>query len=479
MSNQSSLNKFKTHILFIKTRVLSGWQYVSEDVWRDTRDIWWVNICKTLNLSIRSFLNTDIQSRACAMAFRTMLAIVPALALLFAIGRGFGFQDIIKNELYGLVPAQQEALSHAMTYVDSYLSQTSEGLFVGVGIAFLLYTVISLLINVEDSFNRIWNVRHGRSIWRKLTDYTAILLILPVLMICGSGLTIFVSSTLPTLLDWEFITPLTTALLEGASWIFTWLFFAGVYILIPNTKVKKSNALIAGVIAGTGFLILQWLFVSGQLYVTRYNAIYGSFALIPLLLIWLQLTWVITLSGALLCYASQNISRFSFQNDIDSISAHYRRCVALAVCSVVVKRFKEGLSAPTELGISIAYSLPSQLTSDVCDRLIRSGVLNTTIIDAKNEIYGLQPAMDISRLTVKYVYKQLDNLGRDGFIAGFDKNFKGVIELSDKISDAIAGVTSDRLIGDLEITPEEIALDTIHTVDHVKFKIRDNHPITK
>lgn len=453
-----------------KTRCVAIWAYISDGIWRDTRDIWWVNLLKTLNIAVRSFLNADIQSRACAMAFRTILAIIPALALLFAIGRGFGFQDMIEREIYNIMPAQREVLSEALKYVDSYLNQTGEGLFVGIGIAFLLYTLISLVSSVEDSFNLVWNVRHGRPIWRKLSDYTAMLLILPVLMICGSGLTLFVSSSLQSLFDFPFMTPLITLLLEGASWVFTWLFFAAAYMLIPNTKVNKANALLAGVVAGTGFRVLQWLFISGQLYVTRYNAIYGSFSLIPLLLIWMQLTWVITMAGALLCYASQNISRFSFTNDVDSISTDYRRQVALAIAAVVIKRFVKAKPAPTEYDISLAYSLPSRLTSDVCDQLVKAHILTLTVIDAKNEVYGLQPAIDPGLITVKYFFDKFDNLGRDDFIQNFDRNFPGVVALGHRIDAALTAAGGDHPISELTITTEEDALDAVKCKDHLRLR---------
>ena len=159
------------------------WQYGSSGVWTERANTMKVKLIKTINLSVRSFLSADIQSQACAMTYRTVLAIVPALAMLFALGRGFGLQKLIENELYSIFHAQHEAISHMMSYVDSYLKQASEGVFVGIGILFLLWTLISLVSNVEDSFNSIWGVKNGRSMWRKVTDYTSMLLILPVLLI--------------------------------------------------------------------------------------------------------------------------------------------------------------------------------------------------------------------------------------------------------------------------------------------------------
>ena len=267
----------------IVERATTLYNYLTTGIWSDPRRTWWINVLRIVNLSVKSFLNRDIQSQACALTYRTMLAVVPALALLLAIGRGFGMQDLLQSELYKLFPAQHMAITYAMNFIDSYLKQSSEGLFVGVGIVFLLWTLISLIGNVEDTFNLIWGQKNGRSIWRKLSDYTAMLLILPILMICASGLSILLSSTLNAIFNFEFMTPVIAALLEGAQCLMTFLFFTAVYMLIPNTKVKFKNAFISGTISGIGFLVLQWLFVTGTLYVTKYNAIYGSFAFIPLL----------------------------------------------------------------------------------------------------------------------------------------------------------------------------------------------------
>ncbi len=302
--------KKESRIARITGRTIELWNFLSSGLWSDPRRTWWLNTLRTANLSVKSFLNRDIQTQACAMTFRTMLAIVPALALLLAIGRGFGMQGVLQDELFRLFPAQHTAISYAMNFVESYLNQTSEGVFLGVGIAVLLWTLISLLSNVEDSFNLIWGVKTGRSIWRKATDYTALLLILPVLMLCASGISLMLSSTLRAIFDFEFMTPVISLILEGTQILMTILFFTAAYMLIPNTKVKFGNAFLSGALAGTGFLVLQWLFVTGTLYVTRYNAIYGSFAFIPLLLIWIQLVWVICLAGAVICYSSQNVFAF-------------------------------------------------------------------------------------------------------------------------------------------------------------------------
>ena len=239
--------------------------YCTTGVWTDRRNNWRVNTVKTLNLTVNSFFDSDLQSTACAMTYRTVLALVPLLALAFAVCRGFGFETLLKDQLYTYFPSQHKALETGLRFVDSYLAQASEGIFVGVGIVFLLWTVISLLMNVEASFNKIWNVKKGRTIWRQVTDYLCILIILPILMICSSGIKMFLDTALKRLLPYEILTPAMTFLFECVSFLLIVLFFAGTYMLIPNTKVRFRNAFFSGALAATAYSVLQWLFVTGQM----------------------------------------------------------------------------------------------------------------------------------------------------------------------------------------------------------------------
>lgn len=423
--------------------------YVSVGLWSDPRRDWRINILRVLNLSVNSFLNRDIQTQACAMTYRTMLALVPALALLIGIGRGFNIQSLIQDELYSMFPAQKVAIHYAMNFVESYLSQTSEGIFLGVGIVFLLYTLISLLGNVEDTFNYIWGVKSTRSLWRKITDYTALLLIMPVLMICAGGLSLMLSSTLETYFKFTFLTPVISVLLEGLQCLITILVFTAAYLLIPNTKVKFRNGFIAGCIAGIAFLVLQWLFVTGTLYVTRYNAIYGSFAFLPLLLLWVQLAWVICLAGAIICYSSENVFAFNLAKEVGSISNHYRDMITVAIASVITRRFLDNVPPVTAHDIMNIYDLPARLVTDVTDRLCSAGICNRVLVPDKKDEYGFQLGTDPAKLTVKYLHDKLYNLGTDDFIASFPRNFPGVKELFRNIGDAFDSVTDDTLVGDL------------------------------
>lgn len=444
-------NRIKSRIGRLYDRGKAFYSYCSDGVWTDMRSTAFVKLVKTLNLSVRAFFNGDIQTKACALTYRTMLAVVPALALILAIGRGFGLQKVLEDELIGSFGSQREALTKAFDFVDSYLSQSSEGIFVGVGVALLLWTLISILGSVEHAFNDIWGVKNGRSIWRKLTDYLAIFLILPVLMICASGIAVFVSTNLQRLLPFEFMTPLIKWGLDFASLVFIWLFFTGVYMLIPNTKVKFKNAFVAGIFAGTGFMVLQWLFITGQIYVSKYNAIYGSFAFLPLLLIWLQLVWVICLAGGVICYASQNIFQYNFNNEIARITVAYRLKIFVAVMTVSVRDFLAHKKPPTKEDIVARYGLPSRLVASSVNFMVDAGLLLRVVIDEKDEVYGYVPAVDAEDLTVGEVIKRVRSYGSDGFIPDFDRTFAAVIEVTDRAEMAMINSMHDTRIKDIPV----------------------------
>lgn len=271
-------------------------------------------------------------------------------------------------------------------------------------------------------------------------------------MICSSGITVFMSSTLQATLPFDFMSPVIGWLLDGASLVLTWLFFAGAYMLIPNTKVYFKNAFIAGILAGSSFLILQWLFVSGQIYVTKYNAIYGSFSLLPLLLIWLQLVWLITLAGALVCYSSQNIFQFSFSNEIADISKDYRWRITMAVLSAVVTRFVREQKPLSDRDLANTYGLPLTLVTDSANLLVACGLLQRVVIGKSTDVFGLAPAKDPMAITVGQAIKTINEHGNSGFIPDFDRRFGSVNDMIDKVEASHFGVTSEIRLSQLEVT---------------------------
>lgn len=426
-------------------------QYVSSGVWSDPRKTMKVRLVKTINLTVQAFLNRDLQIKSMAITYQTVFAMVPALAMLLAISKGFGFQDMVEKELYTYFPSQSKALATALSFVDSYLAEASSGILVGVGLVVLLWTLISLLSNIEDAFNNIWDIKSGRTTIQKIKDYIAIFLLIPVLMILSSGISIFMSSTVLAVVPFAFMTPLVNTFMELIPVVLTWGAFTLCFWLIPNTKVEFKYAAIAGAFSAVAFEILQLLFLNGQIYVSKYNAIYGSFAFLPLMLIWLQLSWLLLLSGCGLTYSMQNVFSYNFFGNLTSISESYYREVLLVVTAVVYRRFHNGMSAPTRNGLSMTYGLPIRLVSSIADKLQRAGLIQLNESRDGKDDPGLIPTTDTDKILVKDVVARVESAGMKDFIPEFNTTYKQALKELDDISYRMYEAAGDMLIRDLDI----------------------------
>lgn len=436
--------------------------YCWTGVWQDTSDKNSVRIIKVANLSVRSFLDRDLQTRSMSLTYSTVLAIVPAFALLFAIGRGFGFQNLLEEQLFKSFPAQKQGISFALKFVDSYLKEASQGVFVGIGILFLLWTLVSLLSYIETAFNQVWNVKHDRSFYQKITDYIAICLMVPILMICSSGVSIFMSATIQDNEHLAFLTPLVNIALEAAPFILAWLAFTLSFFLIPNTKVQFKYAAIAGAISAVFFQILQILFVSGQIYVSKYNAIYGSFSFLPLLLIWLQLSWLILLAGCVLTYSLQNVYALNFLGDLSSMSVNYTRKVTIILTAAVVGRFHKGKTPLTRTQLSFYYDIPTRIVSRICETLYKAGIINYVVLP--HDKIGIAPAMETGSLSVAELLSRIDKVGGNNIIPRFSVVYAGILSKIDGWFKEACDTLSDKMIADIEL-PEDADKEKEVTVD--------------
>lgn len=435
------------------TRII---RFVTYDIWRITENEvsgikhTGINIAKTLILAIRTFLNDNLQTKASALTYSTLLAIVPLLAVLLGIAKGFGFQATVRQELTDYFPGHDPEFNKAFEFVDSYLAQTQGGIIIGIGLILLLYTVISLISSIEDTLNEIWQINKSRSFYRKLTDYLALFLILPVLMTASSGISIFVSTWQNTLLnDHLFVTPILDAALKISPYIIASLVFTGIYIFLPNTKVKFTSGFIAGIVAGCAFQFFQFVYISGQIWVSKYNAIYGSFAALPLLLLWLQLSWIICLFGASLAYASQNVKKFSFERDSKNISRRYKDFLTVLIMSLIVKRFVKGENPYTADELSDSYRIPIRVTTQVIYLLLELGIIIEVVFGEDERIVYYQPALDVNQINVGFLLNKIDEHGSENFKIDTRTQFRHEWETLLKTRDGMIGVNGDVLLKDL------------------------------
>ncbi len=208
-------------------------------------------------------------------------------------------------------------------------------------------------------------------------------------------------------------------------------------MLIPNTKVRFRSAFFSGFLAATAYSVLQWVFVTGQMYVAKYNAIYGSFSFIPLLLIWLQLVWLFTLIGAEICFASQNFSRFDYHDQAADMSIRYRLRLTIAVAAVIAQRFENNRKPLTATELSEEYGLPLGIVEQCYTVLLRDGVIIAVAGEDGKPDGTVVPAHGISKMTVGELLTTLICHGDSGFVVGFDEHFPALQRIMEAVTTAM------------------------------------------
>jgi len=375
-------------------------------------------VTRVIYILVNRFNADSISNKAAALTYSTLLSIVPILAILFGIARGFGFDNLLRQQIEQGLLGNNEATKYIFQFVDSYLSQTTGGVFLGVGLIALLWTFISLVNNMESIFNDIWYVKKSRAAYRKLTDYFSILILMPILIIVSGGLSIFMSTLVSKIEGYALLAPMMKFGISLIPYVLSWLMFTALYVFMPNTSVKLLYALIAGLIAGSLFQAFQFLYISGQVWVSRYNAIYGSFAALPLFLLWLQVSWTICILGAQLTHIMQNFKRYDNYKEVNNASYEYRNYLAVVLMSMICKQYAEGNDKPySARQLSNKCHIPIQLTQMVLNELMEADLLIMNAPDkSQEEIY--LPASGCVDITLA---ETIDRLSTKGF--GF-KDFK-------------------------------------------------------
>ena len=218
---------------------------------------------------------------------------------------------------------------------------------------------------------------------------------------------------------------------------------------MPNTKVKLLNAFIAAFVAGTALQIFQLIYISGQLWITKYNAIYGSFAALPLLLLWLQLSWNIVLMGVELSFSLQNIRKFYFEKETKNISRRYNDFFTILIASLIAKRFAEKKLPLTVDEISEKQSIPIRLTNQIIDLLQDLQIISPTPSEGDAEVMAFQPAFDINLMSVKMLMTKIDSYGSENFKVDKDVEYSshwGALMLS---RESFYNDEGDQLLKDL------------------------------
>ena len=374
-------------------------------------------LLRTIVLVARGFTSKNLNNTAKSLTFSLTFALVPILAMVIAIAKGFGVADTIEQYLNSTFLGEAGMVPTIMQMVDRYLETAQGGVFIGIGILILLWAIYSFFQSVESAFNQIWNVQRSRSILRQITTYIAIVVLMPVLIVCSAGLNIFVHSAVENVVHAHVLHEFLHANgVKFLQFVMCWLLFTIMYVAIPNTKVRFLPALIPGVLMGTLFQLLQMLSVYLIALLSRTSIVYGAFASIPILMTWLQWTSLLILIGAEMSYAIQNNEEFEYEHDLNMMSRRYKDFIMLYLLSIIIKRFENDEAPLTAHELAIRDHLPIRVVNQLLGRMVETGVVREVYVEGEEE-KTFQPALDTHKISIGMVIDRIDAQGAEEFLA--------------------------------------------------------------
>jgi len=438
------------------------YKFITEGIWNKEKHEynskfmrWFSGQLKVFIYTIKSYGQNQLVVRSAALTFYTILAIVPLLGVVFGVTKALGFGEQI--ELYldqALAGFDHELSDWLASTAQSMLEKTKGGLVASIGLLILLWTVIKVFMNVEDSFNYIWEVRKNRSIARKLSDYIAVLIIGPILLVLFSMAGNQVESSLDSLVSGTILMPLLTFLKGFIPFVSAALVFTLVYFVMPNTKVHFLPALKAGAVIGVVFVLVQMFYSYGQSSISRYNDVYGAFAFLPLFLIWLNLCWQIIMFGAELSFGYQNIDKFEYERDAEKVSYNYRRKIMLLVMHRIASNFTEGMEQMDSDQLAKALNIPVRIVRDTLFELERAGLL-ISVEDEKAKSVRYYPARDVSDLKVYDVIRTVEDRGLPHLNMKEYEEFRSVNRVLVQLDKVINDSDKNILLSDIKVEKDE------------------------
>jgi len=455
------MKKFSMQDIKIKTWITRAIDFITTDIWRiRLEDLpfgksFLIKQLRIFLLTVRGFDEDKCFTRASSLTFYTLLSIVPVMAMLFGIAKGFGFEKILKKELSELVvklPGQEEMLNKAIQYAESLLETTKGGVIAGIGLVLLFWSVIKVLSHIENSLNDIWEIKEARTWGRKFSDYLAVMLLSPILILISSSATVFITTQITQLTQQikllGVLSPLIFLSFKLIPYVLIWILFTVIYVLMPNTKVNLKAGLVAGIIAGTIFQIVQWGYISFQVGTAKYNAIYGSFAALPLFLMWVQISWWVVLFGAELSFANQNIGTYEYEPDSNKVSPAFKKVLTLQIAHLLIKNFASGQKPLTDTEIAAQLRAPIRLVHNILFDLVESRLISetTTRVDKK---FGYQPARDINTLTITSVIDAIEQNGTNSIPVVKNEEFEALSDAIQKFKDVMETSPANKLLKDI------------------------------
>lgn len=433
-------------------------EFLQKNIWRTDIETlprfqaFLVHHLRVILLAITRFSRDDCLPRASALTYYTLLSIVPVLAMAFGIAKGFGLEEALNRQLEHYLGAHEEILEQVVSFSYSLLEETSGGIIAGIGFIFLLWSVIRVMTYIELSFNVVWRVKYPRGWERKISEYLSIMLIAPFLIIISGSINVFLSTELGALAEYRwlgFMDVLASLIPRILPYILIWLLFIFVLMAMPNARVRLKPAVLAGIISGTMFQLMQWAYIALQVGAVKYNAVYGSFAALPLFLVWLQASWMIVLFGSELSFAYTNIKRFIFATEVRNISLEFKSKISIAVMRLIIRNFMSDGKAATPEQIQQKLGLPQLLVQHTLNDLLEANlIVRLSNTEEDSELY--HPGKDINLMTISFILKELQKSGYSDIPITQDAAWQKISQTLDHFEKTVENSSENVLLKDID-----------------------------
>lgn len=416
----------------MKSKIERLISFITLDIWQlsDERGKWFnrlINEIKIFIVTFKNYGNHQISVRSAALTYYTITSLVPIIAMVLGVAKGFGIDDKIISYLKISFVEYESVFDQIATFANSFLANSKVGIFAGVSVVVLIWSVIMVFSSIEDAFNHLWEVKKSRAISRRVSDYIAIIIVVPVLYTIYVGVTDHINSEFVKYLsNSSFLLWIYKVGFTLLSYAIVWLIFASIYIILPNTKVKFSAAFHAGVVAGSAYIAFKYAYLFFQTSVSNYSVIYGSFAAIPLMLIWISICWQIVLFGAELSFVYQNIARYEYEREAKDFSFNLKRKLLILISNTLASNFIKHLPPLSAEEMARSLNLPVAAVRETVYTLLKANVIYSVdeqsySKNSKTSYYTM--AVDVSTLSVGMLLDLVESNGTSSIedVVGIDK----------------------------------------------------------
>lgn len=393
---------------------------------------------------LRDIFAGELTLRSMSLVYTTLLSVVPLVAFSFSVLKGLGVHNRLRPYLYEVLSPLGEEGVRITNEVISFVNNVEGGVLGGLSLAFFLFTAISMVQKVEGSFNHVWHVSKPRSIARRFSEYTVVLLIGPVVIVVALGMIASIRSTavVQAILSDQSLGPLVLSIGEVAPFLLITAVFTFLYLFVPNTRVSLKAAGLGGLFAGVLWAGLGAIFASFVAYTTTKQVIYSSFAVAISALIWLYLSWLVLLIGAQLTFYLQRPEFLRIGRREPRLSNNMRERLALNIMYMVGHAFRDSSRTMTFDRMSDQLKVPAIALTPVVNDLEEAGLVMTT------EEETLVPGRDISRVRLSDILQVVRSRGDTGSYRG-PRWLPGVDKLGRQLDQAVDAVVGDRTLAEL------------------------------